>query len=781
MASSTTERDPVLETALAYIAEGINCTPVYGPKARVTDAGKRPRLDAWQNLRLTSDEYRKAHRKGDNVGVVTGRTSGLICVDCDKKDDPARCGVLWFIENEARLGQFVREDTPRGGIHLWYRYPAGRDFVPSKGKLFPGVDFMADGGRQVVTWPSGHKNGSYVFRQGLSLIDVADEAGEIPEWILEEADRAHRVSLATAPKAAPGPVDESLIDIPQEIDRARERMKTYPAAIEGEGGDFRTVQAAWECKKYNLSPETTLQLLAEIYNPRCEPPWALKDLAVKVRNAYKYGKEPSGKETAANDFPPDDPAALAASVDDVRPPGAYQPRLPIASARHFIERNRGRVLCQQGQMYVYRDRNAHWDMVDDELFEATILRDINAEDADACKKLKMGQLRDIARAVKRELQAAAADEIVPDTWLDGRAGQFVPLRNGILDVGTGELLPHDPTWFSFTTLPFDYAPAAQCPAFLDFLASVWDGDDDLVRAMRLWMGYVLTSSMSAQKFAVLIGESRAGKSTLARVIEGLVGKRNTVACSLMLFGGDFGLEPVLGKRLAIFNDAQRLHGTAGDIATERIISIVGNDPQPVNRKNRGILTVHLPAKIMLVCNEIPHFVNRRDALTNRMLVFPFRKSFKGKEDLTLHDRLMAELPGILNWALDGARAIMGGEKLHQAAAGEAAVQEIAEILDSIQGFLSDAVEFTNDTAARDSFVTSTDLYDAYKRWCRDANMGTHGMKRFFQEFKSKARDRVTAARSPDRKRVKGYYGLRLVTGSVADFPPSYHENDDMEL
>jgi putative DNA primase/helicase len=778
MADDSANQDLILETALAYIEAGIKCLPLYGPNAqqkrhsseRVRHPGKQPVLEGWQKSYLSAQVFQEHYRVGDNLGAVTGRISGFICIDCDTK----KGGLDWYNANQASLGQYVKEVTGSGGIHLYYRYPLSHDEkIPSRIGLFPGVDFLADSGTQVVTAPSVHKDGGrYYFENGLCLADVPDEAGDVPDWILREVL-----------KHAENDSDETFdatglnVDDMYEVARCKEALRVFPAAIEGQGGDTRTFAAAALCKDFLLSPKMAMSVLSEVYNPRCSPPWSREDLWEKVKHGYKYGKNKPGVRVAGADFPPEDPAELINAVEEVRPAPTYTVKLPIASARHFISRNQGRVLCQQAQLYTYDTQSQHWEMIEDEMFEAHVLKDINDESQETARGLRMGQLRDIARAVKRELQASSPRNVMPDTWLDQRSGQFVTLRNGILDIRTGTLLPHSPLWFSFTTLPFDYDSAASCPTFLSFLDAVWEGDAELVQAMKLWMGYVLTSSLSAQKFAVLIGESRAGKSTLARVIEALVGKENTAACSLMQFGGEFGLEPVLGKRLAIFNDAQRLHGTSGDVATERIISIVGNDPQPVNRKNRGILTVHLPAKIMLVCNEIPHFVNRRDALTNRMIVFPFRKSFKGKEDPTLHDKLMAELPGILNWAIDGARAIMDGQKLMQSAAGETAIQEIAEVLDSIQGFIADAIEFTSDTSTGKSFINSKTLYETYKQWCRDANMGTHGMKRFFQEFKSKAGQRVVASRSPDRRRTKGFYGVRLIADATSEFS-SLRLNDD---
>ena len=52
-------------------------------------------------------------------------------------------------------------------------------------------------------------------------------------------------------------------------------------------------------------------------------------------------------------------------------------------------------------------------------------------------------------------------------------------------------------------------------------------------------------------------------------------------------------------------------------------------------------------------NELPRFTDAADALTSRMLILELARSWYGKEDVGLTDKLIAELPGILLWAIEG--------------------------------------------------------------------------------------------------------------------------------
>jgi putative DNA primase/helicase len=754
------EKPSCLSVALDYIEAGINCTPNHGPNAKgknISDPGKQPKLTAWQSRRLTQDQAIRKFEDSDNLGIVTGKSSGIICLDCDKRSG----GMDWFKANKDSLGTYITETTPGGGLHLYYKYPEDREKIESTKGLFQGVDFLADG-TQVITWPSiHHSGGQYLIENGLTLVDALFETDAPPAWIIDIADAAaaKRASVtSTNTKCAP----DAKWDKPSEIERAREALRHFPAAIQGQGGDMTTLKAAYRCRDFLLSPQTSLKLLKEIYNPRCIPPWEDRDLVRKIKHAFKYAKMEAGSSTIDATFSDPIPQEILTAIDAVEEEkalkGKYLLAKPIQCARRYIKKYAGRVLCDQGQLYSYNAQKFCWEMVDDDLFESILLRDINSESPALAEKTKIDQLRTFRIGVKRELEGLYKG-MKPDSWLTASSGEFISLANGILDIATGALEPHSPDWFSFTTLPFPYDRNASCPDFMRFLDSVWDDDLELKRALQLWMGYILISPMNDQKFAILIGESRGGKSTLARVMESMIGKSNTIGCDIMQFGSDFGLEPVIGKKLAVFSEVDKSAGKEVLIATERIKRITGKDPITVNRKNKGMVDTFFTTKIVIICNAVPPFINSNNSLTNRMIAFPFTKTFQGREDRNLDAKLEAELPGIFNWALEGARALLGGERLLQAEAGARKIEEIAEVLDNVKGYISDAVKFSDELHA---FVSCKVLFESYKTWCKESNYLPHGKKRFFQEFKGKTGNKVTAGiRKEAVGTVRGYFGLKL--------------------
>lgn len=697
----------ILDLAKAYIAAGIKCHPVHPPTFKDKKrAGKSPKTSKWSTRFLTAEEFEENYKEGDNLGVVTGKVSGLICIDID----PRNGGQGWYDKNDHRLGRGIHETTGGGGIHLYYIYPAAIPFINSYTGIFPGVDILADGGHQVVTAPSVHSSGGdYKTHNGLTLLDLPTEGEEVPQWLLDIICQAVPVRVDTL---AP----EIITDIADVLSVAADIARALPAAIEGQSGDLVTFAAAARMRDYGLAPDAAFKILLENFNPRCSPPWAPQALHAKVLNAYKYAKGVAGGALPAAQFeeePEPAPPVMAESKTGV----GYKTKGPcIPSALAFIERHKGMLRFCESQGYAYNQGRHCWEMMSRVAFRALVWEDIKVTSPVMFAKFSMPRFYTICSIIEQELQSESFKGI-PDTWADGRAGDYIALQNGILHIQSLILCPHSPEWFSYTTLPFAYDADQQCDKFLEFLKEIWDGDANLFDSFAKWMGYLLLRDNSQQKFALFIGESRAGKSTIARVLEQLIGESNKVACSLEALGGDFGMAPLLGKRLAVFSDAYRVSGSLGEISTGRLVSIVGNDPQQVNRKGLASIDVLLGCKILVICNDIPNFGNAQNQMTNRMIVFPFKKSFAGREDVALGETLSKELPGIFNLALLGARALIAGGRLEQSEQGKVALAEIGETLDPAIAFFNENLAVTG---RKSDFLESQRIYDVYKAWCNDS-------------------------------------------------------------
>ena len=193
----------------------------------------------------------------------------------------------------------------------------------------------------------------------------------------------------------------------------------------------------------------------------------------------------------------------------------------------------------------------------------------------------------------------------------------------------------------------------------------------------------------------------------------LVGTENVAGPTLSSLNGDFGLAPLLGKTLAVVSDA-RLNGRGAHVVVERLLSISGEDTLTVNRKYQEQWTGKLPTRLMLCSNELPQLGDASMAIAGRFVPLLLNRSWLGKEDHGLETALRAELPGILNWSLEGlARLTRQGHFTRPPGADEAMV--------TLQDLASPVAAFVRDRCVRDpkAEVLVDDLYTAWKAWADD--------------------------------------------------------------
>ena len=124
---------------------------------------------------------------------------------------------------------------------------------------------------------------------------------------------------------------------------------------------------------------------------------------------------------------------------------------------------------------------------------------------------------------------------------------------------------------------------------------------------------------------------RSGKGTIARVLTRMLGQANVSAPTLASLGQNFGLAPLIGKQLAIIADARLGGRTDQHGIAERLLSISGEDYLTVDRKYLPAWTGRLPARFMILTNELPRLSDASGALAHRFVVLRLTESHYGRE------------------------------------------------------------------------------------------------------------------------------------------------------
>ncbi|MFM9595798.1 phage/plasmid primase, P4 family [Streptomyces scabiei] len=322
-------------------------------------------------------------------------------------------------------------------------------------------------------------------------------------------------------------------------------------------------------------------------------------------------------------------------------------------------------------------------------------------------KKKIADLMEAMSAIR--LLSPAVDA---PAWQDGTEQRtpIVACTNGLLDVTTRELRPLTPEFFNLVSVPFDYVPGAKCPTWLAFLRKAWPDDVESIRAVQEWFGYILSGRTDQQKIMLVVGPTRSGKGTIARVLGMLVGKGNVAGPTLAGLATNFGLSPLLGKPLAVISDA-RLAGRDGHQVVERLLTISGEDTIDVDRKYRQPWTGKIPARLMILSNELPNFGDSSGVIARRFIVLNMTVSWLGKEDTALTDKLAAELPGILNWALLGLARLERDGRITQPRSSLDAITTMQDTASPTSAFVRDRCD-----TGPDCSVPVDVLWEMWKDW-----------------------------------------------------------------
>jgi putative DNA primase/helicase len=174
----------------------------------------------------------------------------------------------------------------------------------------------------------------------------------------------------------------------------------------------------------------------------------------------------------------------------------------------------------------------------------------------------------------------------------------------------------------------------------------------------------------------------------------------------------FGLATLINKRCAIISDARLGPQTNAHAVAERLLSISGEDALTIDRKYKDAWTGRLHVRFLILSNELPGIADSSGALASRFVLLTTQNSFYGREDLSLEDKLRAELPGILNWALKGLERLRkrGHFKMPQSSLDF--IRQLEDLASPVRAFVRDWCE-----TKKDARFGTLELYDAYSKWC----------------------------------------------------------------
>lgn len=193
-----------------------------------------------------------------NLGIVTGRISDIVVVDCESRDD-----AVWFWENRGKANGIVKT---RRGFHFYFRHPEGEEPVQNATKLEGHYDVRGEGG-YVVAPPSRHSEGEY-------------------RWVVPMSSV---VELTRFKREWRPPVRTGWIGKPRELKDVL-RLMDRIQAISGCRGHDTTFRVACLLRDSGISEAEALLYLQQWNRTHCHPPWSDRELLHKIEDAYRVGR-----------------------------------------------------------------------------------------------------------------------------------------------------------------------------------------------------------------------------------------------------------------------------------------------------------------------------------------------------------------------------------------------------------------------------------------------------------------------------------------------------------
>lgn len=307
----------------------------------------------------------------------------------------------------------------------------------------------------------------------------------------------------------------------------------------------------------------------------------------------------------------------------------------------------------------------------------------------------------------------------------------INLKNGMLALRENgeELYKHDHRFGHRYVLPYKYDPDAKAPLFEAFLAETV-GDENSIKVIYEYMGYILLGKhLSLEAALILLGEGRNGKSVLIKTLTKFVGEDNTSYVELQDIGNSNRVVMMDGKLLNVGSDSSDKNFDPSQF--KRAIS---GEPILGRQLYQNAYIIKDIPKSVFAMNNLPFSQGDTSfGLLRRLKIIQFEKIIdEDKIDRDLDKKLEAELSGILNLAIEGARRLMKQRRFTESEAINKAVKSYEDDINMVKRFIDD-LSVTHDASVR---TRNQQLYAIFSEWCKDEGIKVPSKRYLIAKLKS---------------------------------------------
>ena len=363
---------------------------------------------------------------------------------------------------------------------------------------------------------------------------------------------------------------------------------------------------------------------------------------------------------------------------------------------------------------------------------------------------------DFSPAYVRNCLEFASSHIFTEGWTEASSHQFLPFKNGVLDLRTSQLLPHSPDYGFRWQLPREYSPVPGNWSQIElFLNTLCNGDRELKGIAIAYCVAVLTGRADLQKFLYLFGSGANGKGAFMQLLTLLIGKENTHASSMGdLNGNRFEPANLHGKRLLLMTDEDKRIGGVGVFK-----AATGGDPIRFERKGKDASNFIFGGMAVVAANT-PTFVGDSSyALKRRKIDFPCLSTVAEHDRRDLSADFERELPAFTSYLLSIPASLVtstlrnaGSVEAVRCLSWEMAIRE-----DSVAAYLNERLIIDPN-----GWVASGVMYQDYQAYCTESGLKAKSRNNLVPNLIELANDNLGHSIAQHRtKTERGLRGVRL--------------------
>ncbi len=637
----------------------------------------------------------------------------IVVLDIDVKIDPPVDGFQTLEAEDLEYPETHTVITPSGGMHLYYKKDPELKAKPTSnlklrdGRVLSGID------RRTA--------GSYAIAYSIDAPVVA-KLTDSPEWLLHETDQ---VDINTYS----GGLTKWLSELPKgnPDKRVANAIRRFP---QNEFGHTNMIRMQTELIKLGSELHTGVELALE----KLKSLW-LSGKHNTLRNQADWNSALEGGVRKYGNFA-DSKFELMTPGDETRALDAISPVADSndSAATEWVAENLNGEFCWTKFTGWLHYEKGIWKPCSDESLREAIRKLFHSRWSESRKVPELQWQTPILKGFLSKPRLSGLEsllrgklEVQPDV-LDGHA-DLLNAKNGVVDLQTGELLPHDPSYFFTRQAICEYQVHAKHPDWEMALLAIPDFALDYLQA---FLGQGLTGYILSEDLALVLGGGgRNGKSTICDMALKVLGNFAVLASPALLTGRDSDhtteLTDLIGRRFALLEEFPRL----GSLNTSRLKRVVGTAEISARRMRQDNQTWDATHTLVITTNHEIQIASGDDGTWRRLVKInlPYRYVAEPvlpndrKVELGLRERLKEGAEGqheaALAWLVQGAMTWFANDrklpKLPKEI--EADIAEWRQSQDSLGSFLNDLLEVD-----AKSWVAQSDLHALFKREHRDDDL-----------------------------------------------------------